>query len=182
MNKGFTLIEVICAVTILSIIMVMFSSLVTNSLTLSSNAQNIDNTSSISKSFIEQDRVNDGSIVGEERTLTFTFGTENIEGSGEIYNTGGDVSYSVLVADSSEFNLTGWASGWNVAGTNPVVNTPTTSPTTGPSTSPKISTSISASPTPLNNVCDIANGYTIYIYVSGYFKYEEFHENPSGKS
>jgi prepilin-type N-terminal cleavage/methylation domain-containing protein len=165
MKKGFTLIEVICAVAILSIIMVMFSSLFTNSLTMSSTAQKIDNSSSISKSFIEQNKVNDGSVIGEEKNITFSFGTESVVGRGEVFNTGGDVSYSVLVADSSEFNSSGWSSGWDVAGTNDVVNTPV--PTATPTTAPTATPTATPTPSVMESACMLASEYGKDLYTYG---------------
>ena len=107
-KKGFTLIEVICAVALLSITMVTFVTLFTSSANISAEASSVVNSSTIAQSNIEN---NNGSVV-TSKNISFTFddGT-TIAGTGNIVKSSeGNVDYSVVVADDSNFNSSGWSS------------------------------------------------------------------------
>jgi prepilin-type N-terminal cleavage/methylation domain-containing protein len=125
LKKGFTLVEVICAVAILSIVMIMFSSLFNNSIILSDNSQTIDASSAIAQSNIE----NNNGDIKDTMEVSFLFNDGRIiTDTGDIVKSeSGGVAYSVLVSSGTNFNDSGWGEG-EVIGEH-VTPTPTPVPT-----------------------------------------------------
>ena len=101
-KKGFTLIEVICAVAILGIVMVAFSALLNNALNISNNSNSIDASSAKLHENIEMNSELDSSV---EKQVSFNFNGIEVANNSTVktYSDGG-LSYSVISSENSNVN------------------------------------------------------------------------------
>jgi len=102
LKKGFTLIEVICAVAILGIVMVAFSALLNNALNISNNSNSIDASSAKLHENIEMNSELDSSV---EKQVSFNFNGIEVANNSTVktYSDGG-LSYSVISSENSNVN------------------------------------------------------------------------------